>query len=254
MSHDGRTVDAMLGGRLRLEQPRRGHRFGHDAVLLAAACPARAGDRVADLGAGVGAAGLAVAVRVAAVVVLVEVDPDLAVLADANIRRNGLADRVTATVLDVTARAACFAAAGLAPESMAHVVMNPPFNDPARQRTSAHRRLAHAGSAALLAAWTRTAARLLCTRGTLTLIWRADGLPDVLQALRRAFGAVTIMPIYGKPAEPAIRVLVSAIKASRAPLELRPGLLLNDQSGCATAEAEAVLRDGQMLAICRSRR
>ena len=50
------TEDAILGGRLRLRQPERGHRVGHDAILLAAACPASAGERVVDLGAGVGAA------------------------------------------------------------------------------------------------------------------------------------------------------------------------------------------------------
>ena len=31
------TDDAVLGGRLRLLQPKRGHRVGHDAILLAAA-------------------------------------------------------------------------------------------------------------------------------------------------------------------------------------------------------------------------
>src|SRR5258707_14562848 len=51
------TEDAVLGGKLRLKQPTGGHRFGHDAILLAAACPARAGERVVDLRAGVGAAG-----------------------------------------------------------------------------------------------------------------------------------------------------------------------------------------------------
>src|SRR5258708_1483414 len=57
------TEDAVLGGKLRLKQPTGGHRFGHDAILLAAACPARAGERVVDLGAGVGAAGVGVAAR-----------------------------------------------------------------------------------------------------------------------------------------------------------------------------------------------
>ena len=59
------TEDAFLGGQLRLRQPKSGHRAGHDAMLLAAATPARPGDRVVDFGAGVGAAGLAVARRVA---------------------------------------------------------------------------------------------------------------------------------------------------------------------------------------------
>src|SRR6185295_6093216 len=89
------TADAVLGGRLLLKQPRRGHRVGHDALLLAAACPARARERVVDLGAGVGAAGLALALRVdGAEVTLVEVDPDLAALAAENARVNGLAARV----------------------------------------------------------------------------------------------------------------------------------------------------------------
>src|SRR4029453_1504282 len=70
------TEDAVLGGKLRLKQPRSGHRVGHDAILLAAACPARAGERIVDLGAGVGAAGLALARRVEGTeVALVEVDP-----------------------------------------------------------------------------------------------------------------------------------------------------------------------------------
>ena len=72
------TDDAVLGGRLRLLQKRRGHRVGHDAILLAAATDARPGDRVIDLGAGIGAAGLAVAARVPDVdVTLEEIDPEL---------------------------------------------------------------------------------------------------------------------------------------------------------------------------------
>src|SRR5579863_7237364 len=73
------TEDAFLGGSLRLRQPKSGHRSGHDAMLLAAATPARPGDRVVDLGAGVGAAGLAVAKRVTGIkLVLVEIDETLA--------------------------------------------------------------------------------------------------------------------------------------------------------------------------------
>ena len=107
-------------------------------------------------------------------------------------------------------------AAGLAPESVTRVLMNPPFNDPARQRASPdrQRRLAHAGPDGTLAAWIKTAARLLRPGGTLTLIWRADGLAAVLKALDAAFGAVTVFPIHSKAGEPAIRILVRAAKAT----------------------------------------
>ena len=246
------TEDAVLGGKLRFRQPARGHRVGHDAILLAAACPARAGERVVDLGAGVGAAGLALAARVGGVsVTLVEIDPDLAVLAKQNAERNGLAARVNAVSLDVAAPARSFAAAGLGPESVARVLMNPPFNDPRRHRASpeARRRLAHAGSSGTFALWVKVAARLLRAHGTLTLIWRAEGLAEILGELAPAFGGAAVLPVHGKPAEGAIRVLVRATKGSRAPLAILPGLILNDQAGRPTPAAEAILRGGAALPL-----
>jgi tRNA1(Val) A37 N6-methylase TrmN6 len=246
------SEDAVLGGRLRLRQPKRGHRVGHDAILLAAAVPARAGEAVVDLGAGVGAAGLALAVRVGEIkLTLVELAPELAALAAENARLNGLSAQIAA--LDVAAPARAFAAAGLRPEQTARVLMNPPFNDPARQRASPDRgrRLAHVAPRVTLVAWTKTAARLLRPRGTLTLIWRADGLGDVLEALKPAFGAATVLPIYAKPNESAIRVLVRATKASRAPLQLLPGLVLHDPAGRATVAANAILRAGEALPLAQ---
>jgi tRNA1(Val) A37 N6-methylase TrmN6 len=252
---DELTEDAVLGGRLRLAQPKRGHRVGHDAILLAAATPVRPSEHAVDLGAGIGAAGLALAARVAAcTVTLVEIDAGLAALAAGNAQRNGLANRVRAVTLDVAAPARAFTAAGLAPGSVMRVMMNPPFNDPARQRASPdpRRRLAHAAARDVLVRWTKSAARLLRPRGTLTLVWRADGLADVLRAFEPAFGAVLVLPIHPKVGASAIRVLVRGTKASRAPLELLPGLFLNDAVGRPTDEAEAVLRGGAVLRLAEA--
>jgi tRNA1(Val) A37 N6-methylase TrmN6 len=246
------TEDAVLGGRLRLKQPRCGHRFGHDAILLAAACQARAGEHAVDLGAGVGAAGLALAARVRGLrVTLVEIDAQLAALAMENARRNGLTQRVSAVNLDVTAPARDFAAAGLKAESVARVLMNPPFNDPVRQRPSPdrQRRLAHSIVGGAPSAWIRTAARLLRPRGTLTTIWRADGLGEILCTLEPAFGAITLLPVHPKEEAAAIRVLVRATKGSRAPLALWPGLILTDGTGQPTYRARSVLRDAVALPL-----
>jgi tRNA1(Val) A37 N6-methylase TrmN6 len=254
MRREGEDVasseDAVLGGRLLLRQPRRGHRVGHDAILLAAATAAKAGEHAVDFGAGVGAAGLTLAARLPGVsVTLVEIDPALAALAHENIRRNGFADRVRAVALDVTSPARAFAAAGLSPGSAARVLMNPPFNDPAASRLSpdAARRRAHVSTG--IAPWLRSAARLLGAGGTLTLIWRADGLADLLAALARGFGAVTVLPVHPRADAPAIRVLVRAVKGSRAPLALLPGLMLADADGRPSVEAEAVLRHGAALPL-----
>jgi tRNA1(Val) A37 N6-methylase TrmN6 len=246
------SEDAVLGGRLRLRQFKHGHRVGHDAILLAAACPGRAGERAADLGAGVGSAGLALAARVEGInVTLVEVDERLAALARENAQLNELAARVTVANLDVMAPARAFAAAGLYPGSLARVLMNPPFNDPERLRASpdSGRRLAHAGPHGTLAAWVRVAARFLRPPGTLTLIWRADALDDALQTLAPHFGAAMVLPIHPKPGSAAVRVLVRATKGSRAPLILLPGFVLNDAAGRATEGAESVLRRSAILPL-----
>jgi tRNA1(Val) A37 N6-methylase TrmN6 len=244
--------DAVLGGRLRLLQPQTGHRFGHDAILLAAGVSAKAGERALELGSGVGAAGLALAVRVAGLSVsLVEIDPVLVELATENARRNDLADRVSTYCLDATAPAAAFGRAGLAAASFDHVLSNPPFNDPARHNASPDpaRRSAHL--AADLRPWVATAARLLRPQGSLTLIYRADGLADVLNAFAGDFGATAIVPIFPRPTAPAIRIVVRAVKQSGGPLTLHPGLLLNEH-GRPTQAAESILRAGASLSFGNS--
>lgn len=248
----GTSEDAALGGRLLLRQPLRGHRFGHDAILLAAATAARASEHAVDLGAGVGAAGLALARRVEGVrITLVDVDPALVALAQDNAVRNGMDARVRALRLDVNAPAEVFAAAGLAGESVDCVLMNPPFNAAQNPSPDLQRRAAHEAAAGTLDTWIRTAWRLLRSSGELTLIWRADGIAAVLAGLAAGFGAITILPIHPKPDAAAIRVIVRAVKASRAPLALLPGLVLADNEGKPTADAEAMLRGGASLPLAR---
>jgi tRNA1(Val) A37 N6-methylase TrmN6 len=225
------TEDAFLGGQLRLRQPKAGHRAGHDAMLLAAATAARPGDRVVEFGAGVGAAGLALARRVAEIsLVLVEIDPALAGLARDNAAANAIPSDVI--VLDVASEASAFAAAGLAPDSADVVLMNPPFNDSARHRASPDkaRASAHVATAATLESWIHAGRRILKSGGILTLIWRADGLAEVLAALDRGFGSLKILPVHGDPAMPANRVLIRATKGGKAPAEIHPGLMLNEAS------------------------
>jgi tRNA1(Val) A37 N6-methylase TrmN6 len=182
-------------------------------------------------------------------VTLLDLDPELAALAAENIERNGLSARARAVVLDVAGSAEDYAAVGLTPGSADRVLMNPPFHDPSRQNVSPDpgKRLAHAASESLLTTWIGAAARVLHSAGSLTLIWRADGLGDVLAALGERFGGVVVLPVHGRAGQAAIRVLISAHKGSRAQLLLLPGLMLNDEAGKPTAAAEAILRGAQAL-------
>ena len=244
------TEDAFLGGALRLRQPKSGHRAGHDAMLLAAATLARPGDRVVEFGAGVGAAGLALKKREAAIdLVLVEVDSGLAALARDNAAANKMSAEVA--VLDVTSPAEAFSSAGLPPDSVDVVLMNPPFNDAVRHRPSPDqaRASAHVSGEATLESWIHASRRILRSSGVLTLIWRADGLASVLSALERGFGSLKIQPVHSDATRPAIRVLIRAVKGGKAPAEIVSGVVLNNESGVPNKRVAEILEGRGVLPL-----
>ncbi len=245
------TEDAVLGGHLTLRQPVRGHRVGHDALLLAALAPASCRAMV-DLGAGVGSAGLAFLTRCPeARATLVEIDPALAGLAADNAAGNGLAARCQVVVADVLTLGRPVGP----PEPAAHgadlVLMNPPFNPAAAHQVSPHpgRAQAHMAGEDLLEEWVKAAHRCLNADGVLCLIHRPEEVGSILAALQGRFGAAELLPVYGKPGAAAVRLLVRARKGRRTAPRILPGLVLTDAAGAPTPEALAVLRGGDALAL-----
>ena len=262
-AHPETTTDAFLGGRFVAVQPADGrHRAGLEALLLAAAVERSFAGAVVDLGAGAGVAGLAVAARCpGARVVLVERDPIAIACARATLAlpvNRRLADRVTIVAADISASETERAAAGLARASAEAVIVNPPFHAPGFGTASpnADRAEAHVLAGGGLDPWLRTAASLLESRGRLFAVFRADGLEALLAACHGRFGAIDVLPIHPRVHQPARRVLIGAVKGSRAGLRLLPGFVLHppDSSGY-TPEAEAVMRDGaDLVAAGRARR
>ena len=239
--------DSWLGGRLSLAQPRRGHRVGSDAVLLAAAANL-AGGRLIDVGAGVGAVGLAILGRSACGVAdLVEIDPILAQIAAENASRNGLGSRVRVAEADIF-DAPVRRMGGLADESADLVVTNPPFFEPGAVRVSpdAGKARAHvfAGEAggAPLAKWIRACLALLKSGGQFALIHRPDALAAILAAAENRLGAIALLPIHPRAGASAHRLLVSGVKGSRTPLRVAPALVVHQADGRLTAEADAIHR------------
>ncbi|WP_442754807.1 tRNA1(Val) (adenine(37)-N6)-methyltransferase [Methylocystis sp. JAN1] len=219
----GDDADDFLGGRLRLRQGR-GHRAGHDAVLLAALTPGDQTGLVLDIGAGAGAVGLmAAALAPAARVGLVEIDAETCVLARENVMANGLDARVTVHEADVTS-AGSRRAAGLVDEKAALVLTNPPFYEEGRVRVTPDRAKARAHVAAVpLAEWVRGALALLAPGGTFVMIHRADALYACLSAVEGRLGGVTLQPVYSRPGAPATRILLKGVKGSRASLAIMEG-------------------------------
>ena len=236
------TEDAFFGGALRLLQPRRGHRIGTDAVLLAASCPVGA-EAVVDLGSGVGAVGLRVAqTRPAAHVRLIDRDADVLALAGRNIAANGLEGRCAVVQADAFASNA--APLDLPGDGRADVVLtNPPFDEAGAVRVSpvAGRASAHVLDGDLQG-WIVAGLKLLRPAGRIIVIHRADALERLLAAMKGRFGRLILRPIHPRAGEAASRILVSGQAGSRAPLTLLPPLVLHAPGGGFTPEADAIHR------------
>lgn len=248
------TEDAFLGGRLVIEQPRSGYRAGLDAVLLAACVAGGTGTplRVLDVGAGVGTAGLCVARRLSqARVTLLERETAFAALARANIERNGMTDRAIVLEADVLAAAAQHEAAGLRTGSFDVVVCNPPYLSAGRSTLPADSVSAAAFGmpAEDLERWVRFMARMTATGGEAIMIHRADALAALLAAFIGRFGGLVVQPMHPRAGELAHRVIVSGIKGSRAPLQLRDSLVLHGEGHAFLARVADVLRDGEGLPL-----
>ena len=220
------TRDRFFGGRLILQQPAKGHRFGTDAVLLAAAVPRDFAGLVCDVGAGVGAAGLGGALAAPSCrVELLERDGVAAQLAAANIAANGLGDRADVLRCDL------FASDAKHRGRADLVLTNPPFYNANRTRSSpvAGRRSAHVlDECATLTAWLRACLALLAPRGALVLVHTPEALPEALVALAVGAGEIVVKGVHPRAGEPARRILIRAVKGSRAPCALSPPLVLHD--------------------------
>ncbi|MGQ4275301.1 tRNA1(Val) (adenine(37)-N6)-methyltransferase [Terrihabitans sp. B22-R8] len=241
------TDDAILGGRLKLFQPAKGHRAGSDSVLVAAMIDAREGEDIADFGAGVGAAGLAVLTRLPYVRMhLVEIDPGLAALAGRNAERNGLSERTRLCVGDVCTLGR--PGSDFPDLVVDHVLANPPFHDARGRRSPDHgKALAHMAGPGLIEDWSRAAARILRTGGTFSIIHRPDALSPLLAALDGRFGNVALRFVHATADALAVRVLAQGTKGSRAPLRILPPLVLNGEDGTFSEQAEAIHRNMQPI-------
>lgn len=221
-AEDELSHDAFLGGRLRIAQPRGGYRAGVDPVLLAASVPVRAGQSLLDLGCGSGIAALCVAARVPGVMLAgLEIQPTYAALARRNAAVNGVALEVTEG--DIAAMPAALRA-----RQFDHVIVNPPYFDrdssTAAQDAGRERAM---GEALPLAAWVRAAARRTLSGGTVTVIQRAERLPDLLSAMAAHLGSVEVLPLIPRRGRAARLILVRGRKGGRAALRLYDGWLLH---------------------------
>ena len=241
------TDDRILGGQLRLLQPADGHRIGQDAILLAAAVAAQAGELALEGGAGVGAASLCLAHRVPGLSVdAIEVDPTLAELCRENAGRNGLVDAVAVYCADIADPPYRVTA-----ETYHHVFMNPPFLEAHAALASPRPRRAnaHHESNVMLRDWVKFAVTMARPGGSITIIHRVDRMDDLLAALKGRAGRCEIFPLWPGGDKPAKRLILRAYKGLDGAMTLHRGLTLHAVGKKYTDEAERILRAGQALSF-----
>lgn len=240
MSMDDQTPPGeiqILGKRVRLLQPLRGFRTSLDSVMLSAACPAQNGERILDLGCGVGGAGLCVLARIPDTKLTgIDIQSDHIALAIQNAALNGVEERATF----FTARVPDYRA----DRRFDHIICNPPYLDAGAHARSPHAAKATAhghGDDTELKDWIDCAFYNLRSKGSLTLIHRADQTDTIIRALGKRFGATEIIPLWPKSGLPAKRVIIRTLKDRHSPAALHPGITLHRDNGAYTAAAEEIL-------------
>lgn len=253
MEEDEYEETRLLSGRVICLQPKIGYRTAIDPVLLAAAVYAMPGDRVLDVGSGTGAASLCLAARIEGLNISgIEIEPAYAAIARKSAELNGMAKQITFIDGDVAA-----------PPKLSefrefdHVMSNPPFVEAGRGRVppDARKARATAESHVCLADWISFCLRMTRSRGTFTMIHRADRLQDILAATHGALGDIVVFPLWpsaeskkGDTPISARRVLVAGRKGVQTPLKLSSGLVLHEPQGQVyTPEALAVLNNAGAL-------
>jgi tRNA1Val (adenine37-N6)-methyltransferase len=236
------TIDELRGYDLRIIQPARGYRFSLDPLLLAAFAGGDEGGRVIDLGAGSGIIPLIMARRSPyAQIVGVELQEEMAALADRNVALNGLCDRVEIICADILTLRSCFPAS-----TFDLVVANPPYRSQGSGRISpkSGRDRARHESSATLVDFLETAKYLVSPGGTISFIYHPVRLAELCTAAAGLkLAMLRLRMVHGNTGASARMVLLELAKGRRGDLEILPPLFVYGDEGEYSVEMKGILGD-----------
>jgi tRNA1Val (adenine37-N6)-methyltransferase len=236
------TCDAILGGLIRVYQPREGYRFSLDSILLARFASARRRDRVLELGAGCGVIALVIAklYRPREIVAL-EIQPDLVAMIRRNMDLNAV-DSIRAIEADLRTTND----ARLWRESFDVVVANPPYRATRTGRISPHagRRVARSEAFATLEDFVAAASRYTRRGGRAAFVFAADRSAELLAMLREhRLEPKRIRFVHPYTDAPATTVLVEARKHGGIELAVEAPLILYDAPRVYSRQARELLSE-----------
>ncbi len=239
----------VLNKKLALHQAQKGFRTSMDSVMLGAACPAKSGQSILDLGCGVGSAGLCALYRIVnATLTGIDIQGDHIEIAQKNAEINNIENRSNFIVSDIRdARLG---------NIFDHVICNPPY-----MKFDAHiqspspskaRAMGHLDENMDLQSWITCAHRHIKGQGSLSIIHDGGQIDNIIHALYgknggKRFGGVEIIPLYPKKNQPAKRIIIRAWKHKKSPSILHQGIIMHKSNGNYTKQADRILRDAEKL-------
>jgi tRNA1(Val) A37 N6-methylase TrmN6 len=239
-------IDTLLAGRVKLAQQEKGFRATGDALLLASAIDskvARRGARILDVGIGGGAVALSILERFKGVSATgIDAQDDMLDLAARSADLNGAGSRLALMKEDILRPSAEFRRM-----EFDIVVTNPPYHE-GRASPDAGRARARSASFSL-AEWVGACIKRLRSSGTFAIVHKADKADEIIAAIKASrMGRVEIFPFYTKSTLKANRIVVRAVKDSKAPASIHPPIVLHDEGGGFSAIARRIFEQGEAIA------
>ena len=232
-----KTPDTFLNGRIKVKQDRFGYRFSIDSILLACHALPRSGDKVLDLGTGCGIIPLILAYREPNLKIFgIEVQKELADIADSNVEENHMGDIITILCKDMKELKNDMISG---PVDL--IVSNPPYRkaESGRINPDMQRAVARHEIKVSLDDITATVRRILRTAGRFVTIYSAERITDLLTHLRSAgIEPKFLRMIHSGIKTEAKLVLVEGIKGGRPGVKIGPPLIIYNEKGAYTQEVE----------------
>lgn len=241
------SCDAFLGGKFHIWQPKtQNHRAGIEPIILASLVPKNAKGKMIDMGAGCGAIGFAVATRCKNVKItlaekqkkLVELMEESKKLKENKNIKDNIEKIENIDILDKNINKT------LKNQTFEWVIANPPFRK-TNQQKSPFEGKQHAHSMKNnkdIIQWVQVAARLLKAKGTMMMIITPECLSDIMPAVNKSFGDITLLPIQSYENKIAKRLVISAKKGTKTPLIIQPPLIVHKQNGQYTKKIKDMVK------------
>jgi tRNA1(Val) A37 N6-methylase TrmN6 len=220
------TEDRILGGHIKLMQPRKGYRVAIDPVILAYFVNVKPLQEILDVGCGVGTISLILKKKEKfAKITAIDVDEEMCLLFQQNYQMNLLDIEIKNVGIehiqkDVSMKNKLFD----------HVVTNPPFFEQKSSRISESKKLSNFETISLVN-WISYCINQLKSNGIFSIIHNASRIDDILYALRNVAGSVSITPIFPKRNCEANRIVVQAKKFSRSAIKICAGVIVHNDDG-----------------------